>query len=330
MCESDSITIKDPVTGSVQCQDCLKCPAGEGLSVECGDVITSKTPLVCEPCVLGETYSAGFEAGACRDCENCGEHRETITACTLKSKAVCGKCKLGAYPEAMLAGMCKPCSPCCNDGKDIIVSDCQVPGVPSNMQCSFARSEKCSKVSTASPTIPTIIATTEPYSVPPELVPTLPTATKGTIPADLEPAGKQVVNPTNGPSSNLNWAAITPAIASGVIIFAVLILVLVFLGIRYFRAKRKRDYTDDDDIELGRVQRQDEANESDGSETDEPKPEDALLENIQEVPVGVEETLNSPLPTGTEETQLPGSHRAAGKPLIKLQYFSFIDRTNRE
>ncbi|CAH3046057.1 unnamed protein product [Pocillopora meandrina] len=69
-CQPDQITIKDPKTGSIQCQDCLKCPPGKGLSVNCGDVITPSTPVQCKPCVLGETYSASFKAGGCEDCGN--------------------------------------------------------------------------------------------------------------------------------------------------------------------------------------------------------------------------------------------------------------------
>ena len=105
--------------------------------------------MQCKPCVLGETYSASFKAGGCEDCGNCGEYRETTKACTVTSKAVCGRCKPGAYVEGML-GLCKPCSPCCNDGKDIIIPECQVPGVPKGMQCSYLRSNKCSAVVTSS------------------------------------------------------------------------------------------------------------------------------------------------------------------------------------
>ena len=105
--------------------------------------------MQCKSCVLGETYSASLKAGACEDCENCGEYRETTKACTVTSKAVCGRCKSGAYAEGML-GLCKPCSPCCNDGKDIIIPECQVPGVPTGMQCSYLRSNKCSALVTSS------------------------------------------------------------------------------------------------------------------------------------------------------------------------------------
>ncbi|XP_066017549.1 tumor necrosis factor receptor superfamily member 10B-like [Pocillopora verrucosa] len=145
-CPGNSITIWDSVTGQVQCQDCLVCPAAQGLSVDCGDIISPQTPIVCKPCELGRTYSSKSEAGACKSCMNCGEYRETISPCTLTSEAVCGtNCKLGAYPEDMLS-MCRPCSACCNDTDDIIEPECQVPGVPKNKQCSELRSEKCSKV----------------------------------------------------------------------------------------------------------------------------------------------------------------------------------------
>ena len=302
MCQGDSITIKDPVTGSVQCQDCLKCRAGEGLSVNCGDVIAPKKPVMCEPCVLGETYSSGLEAGACKDCENCGEYRETVKPCTLTSKAVCGKCKPGAYPEAMLAGMCQPCSPCCNDGKDIVVPECQVLGVPANMQCSFARSEKCSKViaNTGASTTASPLPTTEPITIPPEQVTIPPTA--ATIPAHLEPAGKQQVYSTD--ATSINWAVSGSAIggAFGVVI----IVVMVVLAILYFKNKRKQACKNSTDMEMQRVPGDIEA------EIDEPNPEDALLDSTR-VPLGVEETLDSPLPTGTQDTQPPGLHSSTGK-----------------
>ena len=58
---------------------------------------------------------------------------------------MCGNCKHGAYFDNIV-GKCKPCSPCCKDGKDILERGCQVPGVVANKQCNFARSEKCAKV----------------------------------------------------------------------------------------------------------------------------------------------------------------------------------------
>ena len=403
-CDAESITITDRVSGSVQCQDCLKCPAGEGLSVKCGDFIDSQTPLVCQPCVLGETYSSAYEAGACKDCENCGPYRETIKPCTLTSKAVCGKCKVDAYEEPMLS-MCKPCSPCCNDGNDVVVPDCQVPGVPKNMQCTFMRSEKCGKLKTKA-VISTTAAALQTTS--PSTVPITQNETEVPIPADVKSAGKQQVYPFKSPTSgatygpatgsSLNWA-VKVAIVVGVLIILAMAVLAAF---KYFKAKRKQVCTNDD-IELQGVHTDGEVNDSDGDETDEANPEDALLEHNQVLPLhgtekalespplrgthddtktqqvrgeidepypeenkvpfsvqespsdsspltgtqndtetqqvktndcleadepnpvdallkdtqestGVEETLDSPLPTGTEETQEPGPHPATGKP----------------
>ena len=155
------ITIVDNVSGNRTCIDCLLflCPPGEGLTVKCRDVITSQTSILCKPCVLGETYSDALEPGSCKDCMNCGKYRETKKACTLTSKAVCGKCVTGAYPEGLL-GTCVPCSHCCNDEDDVIIAGCQVPGVPKNMRCTFARSEKCSRNITRQVLLPTTPTTT--------------------------------------------------------------------------------------------------------------------------------------------------------------------------
>ena len=333
-CDAESITIKDPVSGSVQCNDCLKCPAGEGLSVSCGDVIAPSTSIVCKPCVLGETYSSAYEAGACKDCENCGPYRETIKACTLTSKAVCGKCKVGAYEEPMLT-MCKPCSPCCNDERDIVISQCQVSEVPAQKHCSFARSAKCSKVattasaSTVAPTVETNHSTagqsaisstvTSPINKPdisttapalqttwPSTVPIIQNETEASILAQVESAGNnQQVYPseiptrgaTNVPpdSSSKNWAIVA-------IIGAVIVGVLFLMAVKCIKAKSKQ-VCKTDDIEMQRVQTDDEVNDSDGDETDEANAEDTLLpENMQVLLLhGAEKALDSPLLTGTND-----------------------------
>ena len=352
--------------------------------MKCGDFIDSQTPLVCQPCVLGQTYSSAYEAGACKDCENCDPYRETIKPCTLTSKAVCGKCKVDAYEEPMLS-MCKPCSPCCNDGNDIVVPHCQVSGVPKNMQCTFMRSEKCGKLNTKA-VISTTAAALQTTS--PSTVPITQNETEVPIPADVKSAGKRQVYPSESPTSgatdgpangfSVNWAV-------GVAIVGVLIvLVAVLAAFKYFKTKRKQVCTNDD-IEM---QTGGEVNDSDGDEPDEANPEETLLKHNQVLPLhddtkrqqvrdeideqnpeeaqvlfsvqespsdsppptgtqndtetqqvktndcreagepnsvdalledtqestGVEETLESPLPTGTEETQEPGPHSTTGKP----------------
>ena len=145
-CHGDSIAIYNSTSGAVKCQACVKCPQGRGLSVQCSSVQSPETPIVCEPCVHGKTYSSGKDAGACLSCENCEEYRETIKACTLTSKAVCGKCKPGAYQDDRLTHLCQPCSRCCDDQDDLVEPQCQE--MPENKRCSFHRSHVCSKVIT--------------------------------------------------------------------------------------------------------------------------------------------------------------------------------------
>ena len=145
-CHGDSIAIYNSTSGAVKCQACVKCPQGRGLSVQCSSVQSPETPIVCEPCVHGKTYSSGKDAGACMSCENCEEYRETIKACTLTSKAVCGKCKPGAYQDDRLTHLCQPCSRCCDDQDDLVEPQCQE--MPENKRYSFHRSHVCSKVIT--------------------------------------------------------------------------------------------------------------------------------------------------------------------------------------
>ncbi|XP_022810074.1 tumor necrosis factor receptor superfamily member 16-like [Stylophora pistillata] len=224
-CQADQIMIKDPITGSIQCQDCLKCPPGEGLSVNCGDVITPSTPVQCKPCVLGETYSASFNTGACEDCANCGVYRETTKACTVTSKARCGRCKPSAYAEGML-GLCRPCSPCCNDGNDIIIPECQVAGVPTGMQCSYLRSDKCSALVTSS-------TSTTPSTPPPDQSTTpwwpSPSTTSTT---ETSPSSEPVVILNEDASPNVGLIA--GSVVGG------LSLVIPILVIAYYKVMRKR------------------------------------------------------------------------------------------
>ena len=314
-CDAGSITVKDPVSGTVQCQDCLKCPAGEGLSVSCGDEISPSTPIVCKTCVLGETYSSAYEAGACKDCENCGPNRETTKACTLTSKAQCGKCKVGAYFEPMLS-MCKPCSQCCNDGKDIVISQCQVPGVPANKQCSFARSGMCSKavtsasVSKVSPTMETdhlTVQSTMPSTGSNPVVTSIPSKQITALPVDAAP-------------SQIN--VIVGSVFGGVFVVFILPLAIV---IRCVMVKRREARKQVDDFSLAETapderpdQVQDnnqQTNTGDENETVHPSP---ASENPEETTVPVQEIGDkSQDKTGTQETKPPGCHGNTGKLTLK-------------
>ena len=334
-CNVNSITIKDPLTGSVQCQDCRKCPAAHGLSVKCGDVISLNTPLVCKPCVLGETYSSAYEAGACKDCENCGQYRETKKACTLTSNAECGKCKLGAYEEFML-GMCKPCSPCCNDGKDIVVPDCQVPGIPKNMQCSFARSLKCSTV-VAEASVSTVASTLR--------------TSRSTFSSMIasNATSTVVTSHTSELLAKLPYGASPPqnVIVGSVIGGVFVVVILPLVAIRCFIVKRRRvrkKASDGEIVENGMGKRPDHV-QGDDQANDEPRPSEDLSEKtsapVQEsqhrddsqyqtgnetnnlnsaedlsekIPVQEESSAESQEQTGTKETGPPGRSGNTGKP----------------
>ena len=225
VCPGNDITIRDEVLDGYQCKECQTCPAGQGLSVNCGDVITSQTPIKCLPCVLGETYSAGNQAGACKTCHTCDEYQETIKACALTSNAECGSCTQRAYFDNTVE-KCKPCSPCCNDGKDILEAGCQVPGVAANMQCTFARSEKCSNVAVRNVSIGPS-STQHPT----------PSSTVGIRwPTTTSPTTKNLDEP-----SALSASAATSSywIAGGVGVAVAFLVFFVFLAIFYYRRKRK-------------------------------------------------------------------------------------------
>ena len=301
-CPGNSITIQDSVTGEVQCQDCLKCPAGQGLSVHCGDVISPQTPIVCKPCKLGETYSSKNEAGACRSCENCEEYRETIEVCKLTSKAVCGKCKPGAYLDDLI-GICKPCSHCCNDRDDIIVPECQVPGVPKNKQCSVLRSEKCRKVAANVNT--RVFPVDKNNFTSPESTPTM---IEVSTPVTMHPA-RQLASTAYGSSSN------GALIGVGVGVPLVLILVLLAAICHFMKIKRKQQGVckKKDDVENEAAREREEPGDSDGSSVDaeELNSGKPILQKLS-----VEES--DPISPGITETQPPADYHSNTGKLLAL------------
>ena len=224
VCLGNNITILDEVPDGYQCKECQKCPAGEGLSVNCGDVITSQTPVKCLPCVLGETYSGGNQTGACKICHTCDEYQETIKTCTLTSNAECGNCTQSAYFDNIV-GRCMPCSPCCNDGKDILEAGCQVPGVAANMQCTFVRSEKCKEPgrNVSNSPLPTQHPT--------------PSSTVGIPwPTTTYPTTRNLDEPSvfsASAATSSYWIAAGAGAAVAFLVF------LVFLAIFHYRRKRK-------------------------------------------------------------------------------------------
>ena len=154
------------------------------------------------------------------------------------------------------------------------------------------------------------------------------------MPPHVKLAGKQQFYPTESPTSGatnrppngspLNWKVIA-AIVGGVLVVA------VFAAIIYFKSRRTQ-VCKTDDIELQRVQTDNEVNDSDGGETDEANPEDALLENAQVLTLnGTEETLDSPLLIVTHddtETQRGRNYIDERKPEDAQVPFSVQETSN--
>ena len=229
----------------------------------------------------------------------------------MTSKAECGKCKVGAYVEPMLS-MCKPCSQCCNDGKDIVISQCQIPGVPANKQCSFARSGKCSKVvtsasvSSVSPAMEKNQSTVQSsisFKVTSTVVTSVHSEPITTLPFDASP-------------SRIN--VIVGSVFGGVVI--VFILPLAFI-IRYVIVKCRKARKQENDLALAETapgerheQVQDnnqQVNVGDGNEADAP---DSSADDPKETAVPVQESGdNITDKTGIQETKLPGRHGDTGK-----------------
>ena len=149
-----------------------------------------------------------------------------MKACTVTSKAECGRCKPGAYAEGML-GLCKPCSPCCYDGKDIIIPECQVPGVPTGLQCSYLRSNKCSTSMTSS--ISTAPSTLQPDQSTTQWRPFSSTT------------GTEVISLSSGPTTNMveenspNVGSIVGPVVSS---FTAFVTILVIVCCKNMRKRR--------------------------------------------------------------------------------------------
>ena len=292
--------------------DCFTCAEGEGLTVNCGSVITPQTPISCKPCVLGETYSPANEPGACKDCQNCDEYQETIEACTLTSKARCGKCKVGAYSDAILP-MCVPCSQCCNDGNDIVIPTCQVRGVPKDKQCSYARSGKCSKLKvTGTASTKPNLSTASALEIPPptvmrpSLYPTEKTTatdiSRGIDDQTIQYREKEVKS--NHTMSGTALKVITGCVIGGLVALAILIV----FGLVWRRRSMKAFNTSTEVVIDAENQTQEEVqDELDvGNETDALKPE-------VDLPPVEEKSYEPVQETGGSRTQLSTGVQESGR-----------------
>ncbi|XP_077455883.1 tumor necrosis factor receptor superfamily member 16 [Stigmatopora argus] len=89
-------------TESGEC--CSVCPAGFGVSVECG-----KEDTKCTPCPKG-TFSASADLGLCLPCSQCPNGVPTLATCSAAEDTQC-ECDVG-YFYFRTYGLCTPCSKC--------------------------------------------------------------------------------------------------------------------------------------------------------------------------------------------------------------------------
>ena len=213
--------------------------------------------------------------------------------------------------------MCKPCSPCCNDGKDIVAPACQVPGVPANMQCSFLRSDTCRK-EVADVTAKTSISIASTLQITPSTI----------TPSTSTSISTLYVAAINGPTSQVNQEHILEQVASdstrpqitggivggigGIFLLAV---ILFFVWRRINKRKRacvKRNNVPDVEKKVKerpeQVQREHGANE-----TDELNPAEVQLEKPP-----LQETGESPERVGIQDTHPPGCIDKKGNSAVPL------------
>jgi hypothetical protein len=160
-CKKDQYIIND--NGREYCLTCNPCPEGTGLSPACGSKVNHPPPIDCVPCVPGKTYSTDYGPSSCKNCHICSSKENVTTKCTAIKNTICSNtCVKGYYYENTTHG-CQPCSDCCGDGNDIIITECVEHGMPPSKQCTIHNAQRCKK-ELGSTIIFTITGTSYPFT----------------------------------------------------------------------------------------------------------------------------------------------------------------------
>ena len=114
-CGPSQYTVFDPQNKEkiVMCQDCPKCPIGEGAPVQCGSRVPNGTSTQCKACELGKTYSNTTDSSTCLSCHECGK-KTVLQQCNLTENRKCGDCLEKHFLEPHLND-CVECYTCCSD-----------------------------------------------------------------------------------------------------------------------------------------------------------------------------------------------------------------------
>lgn len=122
------------------CHDCPHCGVGQGLYPRCQSVLTNIKESKCERCTPGKTFSDTIDSSSCKPCKVCEVGKKTERSCNTTHDTLCGDCEHGFYQESGVTDkevVCKQCSYCCGDGKDVVIPECKAQGLPKNMQCAY-------------------------------------------------------------------------------------------------------------------------------------------------------------------------------------------------
>jgi hypothetical protein len=124
---------------------CNHCPEGQGLSPACGSTLNHPPAIACLPCVTGKTYSNDYGPSSCKNCHICSSKENVTKKCTAIENTICSNtCEKGYYYENTTHG-CQPCSDCCGDGNDIIMTECVEHDMPPLKQCTIHNAQRCKK-----------------------------------------------------------------------------------------------------------------------------------------------------------------------------------------
>ncbi|XP_068718173.1 tumor necrosis factor receptor superfamily member 14-like isoform X2 [Montipora capricornis] len=138
--------------GTIECEDCPRCPPGQGLSLKCGDLIADpETHITCEHCSPGESYSDKDDILQCNECDSCMEGQEVVHPCNKTTNVQCGKSCVDPNRYFDDERGCLNCS-CCGEGNHTVEEECKRKlGAGSNMICSFNSSATGCEFTSPSP-----------------------------------------------------------------------------------------------------------------------------------------------------------------------------------
>ncbi|KXJ25854.1 tumor necrosis factor receptor superfamily member 16 [Exaiptasia diaphana] len=244
LCAANEIAVWKKNTNNTVCQVCPKCRRAHGLNHACGTVLKTKdltSPIRCERCIKGRTYSPKKSTDMCKLCTICQENREVERRCTRRNDTICGKCKKKHYEERHDFGFnsCEKCSQCCGDGKDKIEQQCVDQGLPSDKVCSYLDAERCKKHKDPSVKISTTPSKLPGLTSPMPILLRLQPNTSETTSTYRSPQ-QYIINNNNVNNNNVNTGPNTLGLKAGISSVGLVLLLSLVAACLYKKWRRKR------------------------------------------------------------------------------------------